>query len=65
MATDYTNQMLQIIKNEYPNTVNSKLANELGITEATLRYKASQLVVRKSDYFMKKYYRKLQENRKI
>jgi len=36
--------MIQIIKDEYPDAINSELANKLGITEASLRYKASNSI---------------------
>lgn len=64
MATKYTDAMIKIITNKYPDAVNIELANKLGITESSLRYKASSLGVRKSNDFMKEYYRRLQENKK-
>lgn len=64
MAIVYTNKIIEIIKNEYPNAFNSDLAKSLGITEVALRCKAYQLGVRKSNDYMKEYYRKLQKNRK-
>lgn len=36
MATVYTDEMIEIIRNEYPDAINSPLANRLGITEVAL-----------------------------
>lgn len=65
MPTLYTNEMIEIIKNEYPDSDNEILSNKLGISQNSLRWKASQLGIRKSDVFMKEYYSRLQENKKI
>lgn len=65
MPTLYTNEMIEIIKNEYPDSDNEILSNKLGISQNSLRWKASQLGIRKSDVFMKEYYLRLQENKKI
>lgn len=65
MDTKYTDKMIEIIKKEYPDAVNSELATKLDITESSLRYKASKLGIHKSDDFMKEYYKRLQVNRKI
>lgn len=65
MAFLYTDKMISIIKSEYADSDNETLANKLGIPQGTLRWKASQLGVRKSDTFMKDYYLRLQANRKI
>ncbi|WP_353093803.1 hypothetical protein [Tissierella praeacuta] len=65
MPTLYTNEMIEIIKNEYPDSDNEVLSNKLGISQSSLRWKASRLGIRKSDVFMKQYYLRLQENKKI
>ena len=65
MTRLYTDEMLDIIINEYPNSNNKILADRLGISEGTLRWKASQLGIRKNDDFMKDYYLKLQTSRKL
>lgn len=55
----------EIIISEYPDSNNKILADKLGIPEGSIRCKASQLGVRKSDDFMKDYYLQLQENRRL
>ena len=65
MTTLYTDEIINIIKNEYPNTDNEELTKMLGISESALRTKASRLGVKKSDEYMKKVYNKMNEYRSI
>ena len=57
--------MINIIKKEYPDADNKILATKLGIKEQTLRSKASKLGIKKSESFMNKYYIRLQESKKL
>ena len=59
MTTLYTDEIINIIKNEYPNTDNEELTKMLGISESALRTKASRLGVKKSDEYMNKVYNKM------
>lgn len=65
MAGLSNNMIHNIIINEYPNSNNKILASKLGIAESTLRSKASQLGIGKSEEYMKAYYSRLQENRRL
>ncbi|MCR2045123.1 hypothetical protein [Anaerosalibacter massiliensis] len=58
------NEKKQIMKNEYPNSDNNKLAKKLGYTESTLRTKASKLGLKKSEEYMNKIYKKMQTGKK-
>jgi hypothetical protein len=65
MSTIYTNEMIQVIKNEYPYSNNDVLAKKLGISESALRTKASRLGLKKNQEYMDKVYKKMQKYRKI
>ena len=65
MSLKYTDEIIKIIKNEYPNSDNKSLASKLGISESALRSKASRLDIKKSDKYMDKIYKKMNEARKI
>ena len=65
LATFYTDEMIQIIKDEYPNSNNNILAKKLGISESALKTKASRLGVKKSEEYMNKIYKKMHKYKKI
>ncbi len=65
MTTLYTDEMIKIIKSEYPNSDNKDLAKKLGISESALRTKASRLGVKKSNEYMQNIYNKMNKYRKI
>lgn len=59
------NEIIEIIKSEYPNSSNKYLAKKLNISQTNLRTKASKLGVKKSKEYMDKVYEKMNMNRKI
>ena len=63
MPTYYTDEMIQIIKVEYPYSDNSKLATKLGISESALRTKAARLGLKKNQEYMDKVYNNIQKYR--
>ncbi|MFA5576810.1 MAG: hypothetical protein WCZ27_02710 [Tissierellaceae bacterium] len=64
MNSSFTDEMAEIIIAEYPDGDNETLAKKLGISQGSLRWRASQLSVKKSESFMKDYYSKLHQNRR-
>ena len=64
LATFYTDEIIQIIKDEYPNSDNKALAEKLGISESALKTKASRLGVKKSEEYMDKIYKNMQKHKK-
>lgn len=65
VASLHTDEIISIIKKEYPNTDNKELAKRLGISESALRSQASKLKIRKSHAYMDKIYKKMQKHRKL
>lgn len=65
LTTFYTNKMIQIIKDEYPDSDNDILSKKLGISEPALKTKASRLGIKKSEEYMDKIYKNMQKHRKI
>lgn len=65
MPTFYTDEMIDIIKNEYPNCDNRYLSKKLGISVIALRCKASKLGIKKNTMYMNKMYSDLQIQRKL
>lgn len=65
MAVKYTDEIIEIIKKEYPNCDNKYLAKKLGTTESSLKTMASKLGVKKSNEYMNKIYKKMNKHRKI
>ena len=64
LATFYTDEIIQSIKDEYPNSDNKALAEKLGISESALKTKASRLGVKKSEEYMDKIYKNMQKHKK-